>query len=280
MKKILISLFMMPIYVSAQEFILRNGDDVYLYNEKSKDWDAKPLPNGYIFNNGDSIKSTSSFTLEISSSWFEKILDFFTNKNRFHNYNPCPDGIRLNNIFTKNENKEKKDGLRRVDNGSVNMSVKSVSEDHALSEHLAWILINRPENSTMNVELEMYNTKNWHSISDSTFSTQTPVGLTVLNNEPDVVHAYIFSKDKEWFYFLDSTDFYYHIEPYSFYETEKPVHFSGFLGQQSVLLICKKGKLVNSNVIDSLISNKIVGRYHEEYKDSVGYKVINFNLIK
>lgn len=277
MKRLLIYMFLflplMSLSISAQDYILRAGN-VYKYNKKMRRWSHKPLPLKSPLNRNDIIKSKSNFTIEIPLSLFNVF------SKRIYTYGPTDTirGVRLNEDL-----KEITDAGRSVPTGVVPQGGIEV-------EYLAWILQNRNSTipSSVNVDFELCNANNGSQIEGTTIPLSTPVNLTVINNEPFEVYAYVFWKDNsKWSYFHKPAHTCYHISPFSSYDLYKDkgkyISFSEPIGLQQVWLICSKD-IISSRDTDLLLTilNDVKNTsfsYDVELK-TIGVDVKCFNLTK
>ena len=100
MKKLLFFVFiLLPTTILAQDYVLRAGSQVYKFDERIKKWSDKPLPINSILHQNDSIKSKTTFTVEIPRTW----KNFFSQ--RMYTYIKYPNGVRLNGKLIEIEDK-------------------------------------------------------------------------------------------------------------------------------------------------------------------------------
>ena len=89
-KKLLFIFLLFPMSLFAQDLILRAGSEVYRYDEGARKWSDNPLPINSVLSIGDSIKSYTTFTVEIPRTW----KNIFTK--RIYTYIKYEKGVRLN----------------------------------------------------------------------------------------------------------------------------------------------------------------------------------------
>lgn len=262
MKRLLfICLFFVTLTVSAQDFILRAGNEVYKYNEATKKWSEKPIPLNTSLNKGDSIKSFTAFTVEVPRTW----MNFFSK--RVYTFIKYPNGVRLNSNLV-----EKEDCYALIKTRVIYQSSNSV-----LVEHLKWVQNNSDSSSTFNVVTELYNTSNWYPINNGDdVSITTSLTLTVFNKEPYNIYVYILWKDEKWESLLN-TDECIRISPFSFYEL--PISLGEPLGHQSALIIYSKHIIYECDIV-SLLDGNHRAVYNQELNNVVGFNTKKFNLIK
>ena len=246
----------------AQDLILRAGSEVYRYDEGARKWSDNPLPINSVLSIGDSIKSYTTFTVEIPRTW----KNIFTK--RIYTYIKYEKGVRLNGQLI-----EKTDCY-----SAVPTNVIPLGESPICIEHISWLLNNKAPLSPFGVVMEIYNSNLWIPIEcDSTISLSTPVTLTIINEEPFDVFAYILWKDNKWSV-IGGTSSCLRISPFSSGEfvtkLDKP------LGNQSAFLLCSK-KPIPEDVIKSVINGERNAFYNATtYGDSIVYDIKTFNIVE
>jgi len=262
MKRLLLVCFsVMSLAMSAQDFILRAGNEVYKYNEKTKKWSEKPIPLNTSLNKGDSIKSFTAFTVEVPRTW----INFFSK--RVFTFIKYPGGVRLNSNLV-----EKEDCYTLIKTRVINQSSNSI-----LIQHLKWIQNNSDSFSPFNVVTELYNTSNWYPINnEDDVSITNSLTLSVFNKEPYNIYVYILWKDEKWKSLLN-IDECIRISPFSF--CELPLSLGEPLGRQSALVIYSKHIIYECDIVPLLDGNHNAV-HNEELNNVIGFNIINFNLIK
>jgi len=261
MKKfVLLLLFFCSIPICAQEYILRAGNEVYKFNERTKQWSERPLPINSRLSQGDSIKSYTTFTLEIPKS-FKTLFS-----QRYYTYIKYPEGVRVNGNLV-----EKKDKYVPVDTRVVNQG-----SHKSMVEHIKWIM-NGSESLTsgFDVQMDIYDSQTWLPLDrTSTVSlSNSSTRLSIINNEPELMYVYVFWKDKKWHcYFKDQS---IKLSPYSSYD--KPVTLSKPLGEQKVLLICSRSVITNKTV-KAILRGRYNAKHHKDFDSELGFDVTCFTL--
>ena len=260
MKTLFVVLFVTVSFnVYAQDFILRAGNEVYRYDENANMWSEKPLPLNAVLHSQDSIKSYTSFTLEVTRN----LKNYFGK--RLITYIKYPDGVRIDSYLVEQDDCY----------SPVNTSVITQSYDDTLTRHLIWIQQNTENNSELDVKLCLYNNQTWSDLEDNgTVLMSSPVTISILNNEPFSVYAYILWKDTEWSYFFKPGKC-VRISPFSIFEDN--VNLTEPLGEQRIILICSKENIPQKYIL-SLLNNKSEGKYEAKYNSEIGYAYKQFRL--
>ena len=237
--KRLLSLFVLvcglALSLNAQELILRAGTEVYQYNEQLGKWSENPLKPNAILHYRDSIKSYTSFTLEVPRTW----RNFFSK--RVFTYIKYPEGVRIDNKLV-----EKADRYSPVDTRSV---VQGGGRDTLIS-HLVWIWQNAPDYpSSLDVDIELFKSDGWEPIeADSSVTLSTPITISIINKEAFDVYAFVLCKDNEWSIVTAKC-----ITPFSVYDEKRQL--TEPLGKQEVFLVCTKDPKCVDELLSSFLSS-------------------------
>lgn len=260
MKRLLfILLLTLPVTLSAQDYILRAGE-VYKYDQKTGEWSKNALPINSTLSRTDSIKSYTSFTLEIPL----KLTNFLST--RFHTYIKYPKGVRLNEKLQEN------------DNCYTLLKSNVISQGSGELQHLLWIKSHESAPSSMNISIELYDSKSGTLIKDyDAFPASSPMTLSIVNAESTNIFAYVLWKDTSWDSFFPDIHYYgVKISPYCC--VERKVKLSGE-GEQTVLLLCSK-KQISAKMVKALLHKSGNGEYSSDLESCFGHDVAHFNLIQ
>ena len=273
---ILLLLLVVPGCVLSQDYILRTGNEVYKYNSSSHRWSA-PLPLRSTLNDGDTIRSNTDFTVEIAPTWWDFIGELF-GRQRIFNFQACKKAVKLSKDLpqVKNEN-------RAVSTGVVKMGDN-------LAEYLYWMICNDSLCfSSDRLALDLYQQSDSLSNADSltTISMSKPLYLSIFNNQPDTVLAYVLWMDSssKWNCFY-GTDLCVCIPPFSYRMDSVMWDNATIFGAQKVVAITisySSNQMITEDELLTLLSwlnNKSNVALDEKRKDFISSDVKHFKLIR